>query len=278
MAKRFIDSNLFKKNFLRGLEAPLKLLWIYLFCDCSAAGIWEVDFEISSIYTGSKIDPEKVKQVFKNRLVFFDGGTKIFIPDFIEFQYGNLNENNPAHKNIIKDLAKYGFYDLDNKVLKPLGSTFGLPTVGSKVKEMVMVKDDILILNNNVNIKTEGEAPEINLFNKRVEGLMEFSKQYFHEKYLNAAAADTFEKLGRIDRYTNEEIKNAIAWARADDFWSANFLSPCKLRSKDKNGVKYIDIFLAKIVKNGANKQSAGNGASWDEITSVIRGQYVPVT
>ncbi|MFA6569685.1 MAG: hypothetical protein WCT77_00405, partial [Bacteroidota bacterium] len=114
MAKRFIDSNLFKKNFIRGLKAPLKLLWVYLFCDCDNAGIWEVDYEISTIYLGFKVDKKEIEKL-GSRVIFLDNENKIFIPDFIGFQYGILNENNPAHKNVIKELIKYNFYDSDNK-------------------------------------------------------------------------------------------------------------------------------------------------------------------
>ncbi len=82
-------------------------------------------------------------------------------------------------------------------------------------------------------------------------------KKYFEEKYINDKSLECFEKLIRIDKYTIVQIKKAILNARSDSFWDENFLSPLKLRDKDKNGVKFIDRFL-KIKTNGNNKTTAG--------------------
>ena len=51
-----------------------------------------------------------------------------------------------------------------------------------------------------------------------------------------------------------KEVCDAIQWARGDPFWSNNFLTPMKLRTKDKNGVMFIDRFISeknKIKNNG---------------------------
>ena len=58
--------------------------------------------------------------------------------------------------------------------------------------------------------------------------------------------AATYDDLIRIDGKTKEQIANAVKWARNDDFWSKNFLSPLKLRSKNRDGVKYIDVFIER--------------------------------
>ena len=52
MAKRFIDTDIFKKRNVKDLEAPYKLLFIYLFTDCNHAGIWEVDLDVAEIRLG----------------------------------------------------------------------------------------------------------------------------------------------------------------------------------------------------------------------------------
>lgn len=46
-----------------------------------------------------------------------------------------------------------------------------------------------------------------------------------------------------------KEICAAIKWAREDQFWSTNFLTPMKLRRKDKNGQMFIDRFIAESQK-----------------------------
>lgn len=50
-------------------------------------------------------------------------------------------------------------------------------------------------------------------------------------------------------RANGGEMSEAISWARSEPFWSTNFLSPMKLREKDKNGVMYIDRFLEQYRK-----------------------------
>ena len=44
-----------------------------------------------------------------------------------------------------------------------------------------------------------------------------------------------------------EAIAKVCKWARSDDFWRANFLTPLKLRDENKQGVKYFDVFMQKM-------------------------------
>ena len=125
MSKRFIDSDLFKKRFIRGLEAPNKLLWVFLFCECDFSGIWNIDLEIASIYTGHKITMAILKTKFNDHVVFLENDAKLFLPDFIEFQYGALNPQNSAHRGVIKKLIKYQLLNDNNEVVtKPLDSPY----------------------------------------------------------------------------------------------------------------------------------------------------------
>ena len=137
---------MFKKNFIRGLKVPQKLLWVYLFCDCDNAGVWEIDTEIASIYTGTQIKFNDLKIFYGDRIILFDNNKKIFIPEFITFQYTALNENNPAHKNVICELLKYQLINPETKEpLKPVGSTFegtkDMDKDKEEVKEKEMVKE-----------------------------------------------------------------------------------------------------------------------------------------
>lgn len=118
MAKRFIDTDLFKKRFVRSLPAAYKLFWVYLFCECDYAGIWEADVEVAELYCGYKLSLEEIKKTLRGRLHFFDGDSKAFIPDFIIFQYGGeLNRNNPAHRSVIARLERYNLLPILNKGL-----------------------------------------------------------------------------------------------------------------------------------------------------------------
>lgn len=65
------------------------------------------------------------------------------------------------------------------------------------------------------------------------------------------------------------EMGEAIRWARNDPFWSINFQTPNKLRKRDKNGMMYIDRFIAlyKRQKNGiTNGKTRKNGRLGDQM------------
>ena len=112
MAKRMTDTDKWKKRFVRELSSEFKLLWLYILDDCNHAGIWEVDLEVASIRIGEtlKFDipaEDMLPQSFLDKIVIFDNGDKWFIPEFIDFQYGELNPNSNVHKSVILLLQKY---------------------------------------------------------------------------------------------------------------------------------------------------------------------------
>lgn len=55
---------------------------------------------------------------------------------------------------------------------------------------------------------------------------------------------DTVDKLIRLDKFTKEEIENAVKLGTLDTFWTKQFLSLAKLRKKNNDGIKYISVFL----------------------------------
>ena len=135
MAKRFTDTNKYKKPFMRNLPGAYKLLWDFLYHDCDHAGIWIVDFEIAQTYVGKDmpITQGGALTLFNDdeiRIVKIDGGKKWFIPSFILFQYGKLSEKNRAHLNVISVLKKYNLINEDFSI-KALTS----PLQGAKEME-----------------------------------------------------------------------------------------------------------------------------------------------
>lgn len=138
MAKRFIDTEIFKKKSIRNLKASHKLFWIYILNDCNHAGIWEVDMEVAQLRLDVKISEKEILHVFKEKIVILNGGSKWFIPDFITFQYGELKENNKAHKNIISLLKKENLLSDD---LNPKPLPRGIQGASEAPKEMEMEMD-----------------------------------------------------------------------------------------------------------------------------------------
>tara|TARA_R100000734_G_scaffold19147_2_gene18593 strand:+ start:3192 stop:3836 length:645 start_codon:yes stop_codon:yes gene_type:complete len=110
MAKRFLDTNLFRKRWIRELDTDMKLFWIYLLTDCDHAGIWDVDVERASFQLKLDLDQDKILKTFDRKINNFKVD-KWFIPKFVQYQYGELNPNNKAHLSVIKILTKYGLYE-----------------------------------------------------------------------------------------------------------------------------------------------------------------------
>jgi hypothetical protein len=148
MAKRFTDTNKYRKRFFRSLPGAYKLLWDFLYHDCDHAGIWIVDFEIAQQFIGKDmiINEEMAFDFFNSdelRVIPFDSNKKWFIPSFITFQYGKLSEKNRAHTAVIQILQKFCLLNEDlspiQNLLKPL---WEVPK-GDKdmVKEKEMDKD-----------------------------------------------------------------------------------------------------------------------------------------
>ena len=107
MAKRFTDSEKWKKQYFKSLSTVNKLFFLYILDDCDHAGIWHYEPEIAEIRMGEKIDTEQARKELGKHIHIFDEDEKWFIPSFIEFQYGTLNESVNAHKSVINKLNQY---------------------------------------------------------------------------------------------------------------------------------------------------------------------------
>jgi hypothetical protein len=154
MAKRFTDTDKWKKGFIRSLSPKFKLLWLYILDDCNHAGIWETDFEVASIRIGSKVTEKEASQVFASQIKIFDNGDKWFIAKFIDFQYGTLNENSRPHAAVIKLLDRYDVYNIEgispvdvagmpNEIEKPIIKRFKEPNAGDVADYCIERKNNV---------------------------------------------------------------------------------------------------------------------------------------
>lgn len=190
MAKRFTDTDKWKKKFIRGLKTEYKLFWLYLTDDCDNAGIWEVDIEIAEIKIGESLNAAEAIEAFTGKIHIFDGGKKWFIPSFVEFQYKNLCPKNKAHSSVIEKLRSYGLYEFyiswlaENKLLAS-------PLEGA----MDMVKDKDMELDKDKEKEKEedGENSKIDV-----------SHETFDESFDQLKAFDQFFPLfpNQIERIT----------------------------------------------------------------------------
>lgn len=146
MAKRFIDTGFFKDPFVRGLKGAYKGLYVYLFLDCSNAGIWNVELDVAKLRCGidDSVTDEDVKNVFLDKIIEVEDGAKWFIKNYLKVQHnGLLKRNNKAHTAAIEELLKYelieevreGEFQLSEEIIKGLPRGLQDPKVMVKVKE-----------------------------------------------------------------------------------------------------------------------------------------------
>ncbi len=144
MAKRFTDSEKWKKIWFRSLEPTMKCLWIYILDNCDIAGFWEIDFDLAGYFIGENLHVEQIKKLFEKQFVETKDG-KWFIKDFIDFQYGELKDNNNLHKSVIHRLKISGVFEGLNS-----------PSAGDKVK----VKEKEEVKEREIQEGVQGEIFE----------------------------------------------------------------------------------------------------------------------
>lgn len=138
MAKRFTDTEKWKKGFIRSLPIEYKMLWFYILDDCNHAGIWDVDIEVAAIRIGADLNIEKALKLFGDKVLVFDDSNKWFISSFIEFQYGVLNQNNRPHVSVINLLIKHDLIDsVKYQHAHKLGNS-----IKGRQRSKVFVRDD----------------------------------------------------------------------------------------------------------------------------------------
>jgi hypothetical protein len=169
MAKRFTDSEKWKKPFIKKLPMQYKLLWFYLLDDCNHAGVWQVDLEIASLRIGYKLNLKDSITALNDKIKVFDNGEKWFIKDFIEFQYGELNEKNRAHKSVISVLTKYNLLSLNKPLTSPLQGAKDKDK--DKDKEVLRVFDETSFENLERTFKTNKSE-----IRKKLEEFLEVEK------------------------------------------------------------------------------------------------------
>ena len=111
MAKRYFDTDIWKKKWFRSLSPKYKSSWWYIISQCDHAGFFEPDIDIMSIFVGEELDETELMEIFSSRIEYLENG-KWFIPKFIKFQYkvshpDELNLSNRVHKSVYERIKKY---------------------------------------------------------------------------------------------------------------------------------------------------------------------------
>ena len=222
MAKRFTDNQKWSKSWFMDLEPRDKLLWIYMTDSCDHAGVWEVNWKLTSFMVGfqvAKLPDSFEKQVYKIN------EKKYFIKDFIDFQYGQLSENNRAHNSVLTILNKYML--IKQGAYMPLTSPFQGGKDKDKDKDKVKDKE-------KDKDKDKFKKPSLK------ECILYFSdKKYVNSKYEAERFYDFYESKGWL--VGKSKMKR---WQNSAGNWNRNV----KERQKKKghlgieSGDKYANL------------------------------------
>tara|TARA_R110001599_G_scaffold218155_1_gene416462 strand:- start:308 stop:1039 length:732 start_codon:yes stop_codon:yes gene_type:complete len=238
LAKRFIDTSLFSKKWIRELDVNMKLFWVYLLTKCDHAGIWDVDIELAAFQIGVDLDESKILETFNRKIIPFKSG-KWFIPKFIDYQYGELNENVNAHKSVIKILNKYGL-NVKNQLLPNSSATDqdkdkDKDKVKDKKKEQIK-KIDLLELKDkfpNKNVELE--------FAKWSDYMLAKGKTYrnYHAAFRNWLRNDQFDKKDtNVQQFKKTKTGLYIAYCKKCS--KKNYPNDYQLKQSSCCGVDWI--------------------------------------
>lgn len=265
MAKRFTDTDKWKKPFIRSLDAPYKLLWFYILDDCDHAGIWQADFEVASIRIGFEVNEETAIKRFGDRMEKISTG-KFFLPDFIFFQYGELNEKNRLHVSVINILNKNG--------IKPLRS----PLEGAKYKDKDKEQDKDKVKDKDKDSFGKSEnlllIPEMfSIFKKNNPTYLGSIERDYKPLFSIASFfCETGKLQGSPDLHKDkvlevwEEVSKVIS---KDDFYKQKTLSTI---SNQIQAITQIAINGKSTTKNG--KQNYGSKERGNEFDRLFTERY----
>lgn len=133
---RFTDPKKWDDDWYLGLSPKMKCAWAYICDNCGSAGEMKLSFSLISFRIGETITKQDFETHFSDQIVWLSTD-KIWIVDYIEFQYKNLSIGNAAHRGIMRKVLSLvdGRPLLDPQLTLINGWKEGLETFKDKYKE-----------------------------------------------------------------------------------------------------------------------------------------------
>ena len=241
MAKRFTDTQKWQKSWYMDLTAEEKLLWVYMTDSCDHAGIWEVNWKLTSFMVGFQV--ARLPKAFEKQVKVINNN-KYWLKDFIKFQYGTLNPNVNAHKSAINKLEENNI--CISTLEQPLSNTWARV----KDKDKDKVKDKV---KKDVRFKSPSLDEVINYF-----------KKMKYADYKNQAEKFFYFYESKGWMVGKNKMKN---WHMSAGNWNKN--------NSEQNNNSVVDLSDDKIIKERNNfdrqvKNYEKRSASAEEIKDII--------
>ena len=216
MAKRFVDTSIWKRKWYRCLPPKMKLFYFYMITNCDHAGMYDVDLELAEFQIGMPVKQKDIDDHLKEHIKVIKDD-KWHISGFIDFQYGELKDTNNAHISVIKILNKYGILGADEGLTSSCSADQYKDKEynqdSNKVKEKEKMNPSILEV-SAAHKKTIGYR-EVQFKNK----VSEFADKY--DKDIRIAFADYWtESGGNKMRFEKEKVfdvgRRLARWSKND--------------------------------------------------------------
>jgi len=246
MAKRFTDSNKWGDDFFAELSPKYKLLWLYMLDSCDHAGLFKVVKKNINFHLDGEYDLAEILEIFKDKIIVVE--EKLwFIPNFITFQYGNIDSGNSVHESVMKLLGEKGLLNSFKRVYKGLGNS----SVRDKDKEQdkfqeqlqEQVKEQVQAQDKDIggNRKTKKQPQQTSKFNPpQVSDIKEYCESRKNrvdpEKFF-----DYYQSKGwMIGKNKMKDWKAAVrTWEKNDETFGRNTRGSTKdgYYSQDHSGI-----------------------------------------
>jgi hypothetical protein len=116
--KRFTETQKWEDPWFRRLRPEIKNLWQWILDHCDNAGVIDPDLELASFQIGYEYPMDTLLEL-GTRIIKLPC-EKLFIPKFIQFQYGELSTECKAHNPVFASLRKHGIERVSNGYEYPL--------------------------------------------------------------------------------------------------------------------------------------------------------------
>lgn len=121
--KRFTETQKWEDPWFRRLRPEIKNLWQWILDHCDNAGVIDPDLELASFQIGYEYSMDTLLEL-GTRIIKLPC-EKLFVPKFIQFQYGELSTECKAHNPVFASLRKHGIERVSNGYQYPLGKGKG---------------------------------------------------------------------------------------------------------------------------------------------------------
>lgn len=105
MAKRFTDTTKWDDDWYLGLPPKIKCAWDYLCDNCDGCGVLKFSPSLVSFRIGDKVSKSELNEFLGDRIAWLSDD-KLWVVDFIAFQYKTLSVKNHAHRGIMAKIIK----------------------------------------------------------------------------------------------------------------------------------------------------------------------------